>query len=294
MVNPAFLRVRHFLFSVYADLYRVEMIPLAGYASQFVLPALSALPEIVSEIDPKTLNPFVEHLYADLFIHASHRSPFLEFLVRSYTYTANAIGQKSRALILQILTDPGPRESAQRMKPMLIESFIKLFVFTGKISPTVHPTSQLLEIFKFANRALILIREPELIGSFTIEISKKVVAPLMQSPAYLQLMTFTLFLATVTLPATLSLFIESIVDSNGVFRANFDCWKENWTQDTLRLIRAMLDTRSSAIRSAFFSSTAPDAVACSPVYCFVRECAPRQGGRKTTPDPLFDIQTIDR
>lgn len=158
MVNPAFLRVRHFLFSVYADLYRVEMIPLAGYASQFVLPALSALPEIVSEIDPDRLNPFVEHLYADLFIDASHRSPFLEFLVRSYTYTANAIGQKSRALILQILTDPGPRESAQRMKPMLIESFIKLFVFTGKISPTVHPTSQLLEIFKFANRALMLRR----------------------------------------------------------------------------------------------------------------------------------------
>jgi hypothetical protein len=293
MVDPTYSRVHHFLFSVYYDLYRVENIPLIGYAAQFVLPPLIALPEIVSKIDPDSLDPFVEQFSADLVIDSSHRSPFLDFLVRSYTYTANSVGQKCRTLILQILNDPGPRESALRLKGMLIESFIKLFVFIAKISPTVHSNSQLLEIFKFANRVLMFIREPELIEKFTTEISQKVIAMLRNFSDHLQLISFTLFLANVTMPATLSLFIESIVDINGVFRLKFERWRENWALDTLKLISAMLETRSSAIRSAFFFSTAPDSVNSSPVYCFVSDPIPRPG-RKVVTELLFDRQTIDR
>jgi hypothetical protein len=292
MVDPGYSRVRHLLFSIYADLYRVEMIPLAGYASQFVLPPLTALPEILSQIDPETLDPFVEHFSADLFVDASHQSPFLDFLVQSYTYTANAVGQKSRALILQILNDPGPRESAPHLKVMLIDAFINLFILIANISPTVHEDSQLLEIFRFANHALMFIRERELIGKFTMAISQKVILPLLQAPTHFQLISFTIFLANVTMPTTLSLFIESIVDLNGVFRLRFECWKEVWPLDTLRLTSALLDTRSSAIRSAFFWSPVPDAVGCSPVYCFVRDAAPRP--RKKAVKPLFDKEMINR
>jgi hypothetical protein len=294
MASLKYSSVRHFLFSVYADLYSVEMIPLVGYASQFVLPPLNALPEIVSEIDPDTLDRFVEPLQADLVIDGSHRTLFLDFLVRSYTFTGNGVGQKSRNLILQILEDQNQRESAARLKAMLIESFGRLFEFVAKISPTVLPSSQLFDIFKFANKALMLVRDAELIAILNGEVSQKVIAPLMRAPPYLQLTTFSLFLGNVTLPTTLSLFIESIVDINGVFRLRFECWRENWTLDLLKLISAMLDTRSSAIRSAFFSSPAPNAVGCSPVYCFVREGTLRVQRKRAVPVPSFDRQTIDR
>ncbi|OHS97890.1 hypothetical protein TRFO_35826 [Tritrichomonas foetus] len=244
------------IFSFFIDFVSTLNCTFLDIDGEIIESILKSLNSAYKLLNPQLLLIFLDPYCADEIQDVHGDFPFLQFLIKAYPNN-DEISLIARKVILIILKKK--RYSAENLIPLLFDSFVDLFCFFSKISPTIYEKSAPFELFKFINTSLCYVNQGtpksfESIDNYCYNVSHELLDNLKNEPATIQFRTFLLFLTQLHHNPTISVFIHYMLKENGIFGKNIENWVKTWTLDSLKMISAMIDLRSTALQTAFFYS----------------------------------------